>query len=178
MPDPFGLGLGGVAVGSGSGGGIALALIDRTAGTNIGNMTASGGLAAAFDGNTSQASTACAVTTASQPSGFVGKTLAAPAIFGRATTHGANNNNGYTNSATNVTLEIYGKTGAAPTTATDGTLIGTITFATQVNESAPRQIISTNTSTAWDHIWLRVRRTNNSDGFMRCAELELYEVVP
>lgn len=48
--------------------------VDRTAGTRIGNLTNGGGLAAAFDGTTSQASTLCAlINTGTRTIGYAGK---------------------------------------------------------------------------------------------------------
>lgn len=130
-------------------------LIDRTLGTNIGNMTLNGGLAAAFDGTTNQTAASVARTSGTS-TGYVGKTLATPAPVERAVVHGSNSN-GYAftvNSATTVTL--YGKQGAAPSSGTDGQVLGTISFTDTSNESTGRTITSTDAETVWDHVWVYV----------------------
>ena len=80
-------------------------LISQATGTNIGDMTANGGLAAAFDGNLSQAYAAAAVRTAN--TGYVGKNYSAsPKIIAQAIVYGSNNTgHDGTGAATNVTLD-------------------------------------------------------------------------
>lgn len=157
-------------------GGKAERLIDRTLGTNIGDMTANGNLAAAFDGNANQAAAACAVKTASTI-GWVGKTLAAPAVFNRALVSGSNDTgySGYSNRT--VSQTIYGKNGSAPGSSTDGTILGAISFSEGANESAPREIESNDKLTAWDHLWLRsFSGVGSPTSNPRVAELVLYEL--
>ncbi|WP_341702626.1 hypothetical protein [Ferrovibrio sp.] len=60
---------------SGGGGGLAQVLVNPAAGTPVGDMTSNGGLAAAFDGVTSQANAACSARFAT--SGYVGKSWGA-----------------------------------------------------------------------------------------------------
>ena len=152
----------------------SLVLISRTAGTNIGDMTAVGGLVAAFDGVTSQANTACARSaTAGQP-GYVGKTLASPKIFGRAIIYGSNNA-GFTYGANpSEDITIYGKQGSPPSGRTDGTGISsTLSFTDTNDESAGRTLNSTDLVTQWDHIWAYVVPGGSGSAFV--AELVLYE---
>lgn len=150
-------------------------LIDRTTGTNIGDYTALGGLAAAFDGTTNQAGASCAGK-GTTTSGYCGKTLSPAGRFiSRALIHGSNNN-GYVNSANpSMTMDIYGKTGSAPASSTDGTIIGTITFTDTANESASREI-TCDSSTAYDHVWVRMAQ-GGASATMTLAELVLYEMV-
>lgn len=155
---------------------MAFNLIDRTAGTNIGNMTDNGGLAAAFDGTTAQAATACA-RSVDASAGYVGKTLAASKRFGKAIIYGSNNF-GYQSAGTNtVTVNIRGKAGTAPSSRTDGTIVGTASFTNTSDESTGRTITSTDGATLWDHIFADVTH-NGADGKMLVAELELYEFNP
>jgi len=148
-------------------------LVDRTAGTNIGDFTAGGGLAAAFDG--AGEFIANVAGKASGTSGYVGKTLSGPKQFARARVYGSSNQ-GYVNAANpNVTLDIYGKAGTAPSSATDGTLLGTLTFADTADESAYREIDSTDFGTLWDHLWVRLSHDGASAAH-GVAELELYEL--
>lgn len=151
----------------------ALVLIDRTTGTNIGNMTSAGGLAAAFDGVTSQTSASCALL-GSATNAFVGKTLAASRAFGQAVVFGSNNA-GYVAGAGTpaVTLTVYGKQGAAPSSGTNGTALGSISFSDTSNESTGRTIASTDLGTVWDHLWIYVAQ-GGSAANMFVAELQLY----
>lgn len=150
-------------------------LIDRTFGTNIGDMTNGGGLAAAFDGNTTQAASAGAAKTSSAI-GYVGKTLAAPAIFSRAVIHGSNNQ-GYINAVgVNAILVMMGKQGAAPSSAVDGTNLGSASGVDVADQSAGRTINSNDLTTAWDHLWVRTTFSSGSGVSARIAELVLYEL--
>ncbi len=143
-------------------------------GTSIGDMTAQGGLAAAFDGDTTQASPVCAVKTGGT-GGYIGKTPAAAVNFGRAYIYGSSND-GFDNgtAGTTITINIRGKNGAAPTSRTDGTVVGTTSF-TDANDSAVHVIDSSNLSSTWDHIFAEI--SSNAAGgswWAICAELQLY----
>ena len=151
-----------------------LTLIDRTAGTNIGDMTSNGGLAAAFDGNTNQGISACAVKQATLSS-WIGKTLAAPKVFGRMIAYGSNDSGFHGLSDPAMTLNVRGKQGTAPASATDGTIIGTLSFTDTGNESAGRTIESTDPDTLWDHIFLEIVAGSGGSGANTAAELVMYE---
>jgi hypothetical protein len=141
-----------------------------TGGSTIGDMTSNGGLAAAFDGVTSQASASSAAKiTASN--GYVGKTLASPSAVASATIY-ASNNNGYQASANpDITVTLYGKTGSAPANGTDGTSIGTLgPFTDTANESAGRDITMTDTTSVWDHVWAYIEKSGAAATF-NCSEL-------
>lgn len=115
-------------IGFGAGGGFSALnqITDYTGTTNIGDMTGGGGLAAAFDGTTSQAFGSCA---SASPGGttpaYVGKQWAGGVgkIIGRFIVYDPNNE-GFTSSAASVTFKLYGKNGA-PASPTDGTLLFT-----------------------------------------------------
>ena len=147
---------------------MSLAVIDRTAGTNIGDLTETGGLAAAFDGVTSQAAAACA-TKFSESQVYIGKTLALRQRFGRAVVYGSNNV-GLSSDNPSITINARGKQGSAPANATDGTILGTITFTDTADESAGRIIDSTDLMTEWDHLWVEM---TSGDTNWRVAELVL-----
>lgn len=157
----------------GAGARAAAALIDRTTGTNIGNMTANAGINAAWDGNTNQNSAASACSTNNTPGiGYCGKTFAVPTALSSVDTYGSNDQGYVTSGNPSTTLELYGKTGAAPSSATDGTLLGSVTFTDTANESgAPRTITSSDVTTYWDHGWVRVLQA--SGGGSRLAEIQM-----
>lgn len=145
--------------------------ISRTAGTNIGNLITNGGLAAAFDGVTSQASAACAAVAG--VSGYIGKTLASPKYFGRALIYGGNNI-GFCNNNPTTTINIRGKQGAAPSSGSNGTIVGTVTFTDTSNEGVSgRTIYTTDNVTLWDHLWAEI--IGSGGAAIYCAELLLYE---
>lgn len=66
-----------------------------------------------------------------------------------------------------------GKVGAAPASATDGTLLGSSSFADQTNESTGRTINSSDITTVWDHIWVAVITTDPADQ-SAVAELRIF----
>jgi hypothetical protein len=76
------------------------------------------------------------------------------------------NDQGFVNSGTgaaNVTLSLYGKNGGAPSSATDGTLLGSSTFARTSNESAGRYFASSDAATEYDYIWIRTSHDGSAD---------------
>lgn len=146
----------------------SLVLIDRTEGTNFGDMDSFNAVDVAFDGDTTQTVLQSAVS--GTATGYVGKTLAAPRVFGRAVVYGSSNS-GYGGGDNDVTVAVYGKNGAAPASATDGKKLGEITFADAADESAGRTINSSDRANPWDHLWARVAVAS---GNAILAELELY----
>lgn len=146
-----------------------LVLIDRTIGTNIGNMTIQGGLAAAFDGNAAPGFSNSA--SAGGTTAYVGKSLPSPRRFGQAVVYGSTDF-GYMTASGNITFSVYGKQGAAPTGATNGTLIGSLATFSDGSGVQMKTINSTDLVTAWDHIWLTMVTTNTSGGNI-VGELQL-----
>lgn len=145
-----------------------------TGGSTLGDMTGDGGLAAAFDGTTDQATAACA-TKASATEAYVGKTLASASRIYGATVYGSNNN-GYVSGANpDITIELYGQTGDAPISDTDGTLLGTLAaFTDSADESGnPRTVLSEDTTTEYDYVWARITH-DGSAGTMSVAEVQLF----
>lgn len=155
-------------------------LVDRTTGTNIGNMTGGGNLAASFDGGTSEtsanSSTRAFDAKPNSQSGYVGKTFGAPKIISRIVIYGSNNQGYISTANVSITLTLYGKNGAAPSSATDGTSLGAITFTDTTNESVGREIASSDLATAWTHVWVAFS-TSNSGNSKHFAEIEVYELV-
>lgn len=143
-------------------------LFDRTTGTNIGDATSGGGLAAAFDGNNNQANGACAYRNAAANM-WVGKTLAAAAPVSKVQTYGSNDV-GYDGVGANITITLYGKNGAAPANGTDGTSLGTTGSVSESTAGDPKIITSSDTITTYEHVWIYCEGTTNQ--FI--AELEIY----
>jgi hypothetical protein len=156
-------------------GGSSSCPIASSLGTAIGNMTGGGNLAAAFDGTISQAAAACA-SLASASNAYVGQTLATAAAIAKVRVRGSNDA-GYVSGANpTVTITLYGKTGTAPANGTDGTSLGSISFTDTANESSARSITSSDTSTAWDHVWIYVEQ-DGSAATIAVAELEIFAKI-
>lgn len=144
-------------------------LIDRTTGTNIGNATEAGGLAAAFDGVTNQSIVAGA-RRSNNTLMWIGKTVATPTAVEKVTIFGSNDQ-GYHFQNPVMTVYLHGKNGAAPTAGTEGTVLGSISFTDTANESAARDITSSDINSYWDHVWVRVTSGTTSNTFL--AELQI-----
>lgn len=145
-----------------------------SSGTQIGNMTANGGVAAAFDGTTSQSAAASAGVLGAT-SGYVGLTLDAPTIIYGADVYGSNSG-GYNNTTnSSVTLSLMAKQGSF-TAPGDGTVLATTTFTDTNNESTARTLLSSDTSTAWDHVWILIEVPSSSA--LRCAEFDPMYITP
>ncbi len=150
------------------------ALVNRSTGTDFGNMTFSGGLAATRDGNTNQDDAAAARTIGSAATGYAGSAFGAGKAYSRFIIYGTNNA-GYHDSGTGtIILTIYGKNGV-PANSTDGTSLGTTSFANYANASDGKNIASTNLVTTYTHVWVAV--TLPSADVSRCAEFIIYEVT-
>ncbi len=141
-----------------------------TGGTNIGNLTVNGGLAAAFDGVTNQGGGVCAAVGGTN--GYVGKSIS-KRVYG-ATVYGSNDN-GYDAANPSITITLYGKIGAAPANGTDGTILGSVTFTDTANESGnPHAITSNDNETVWAHTWINVTGSTSN---VLVAEAQIYESV-
>ena len=149
-------------------------LIDRTTGTVITNFDLR--TSAAYDGTTSQAGAACTFkNNAINNSGYSGKTLSSASAIHKVVVYGSNDF-GYVQAFNaSTTLTLYGKNGAAPASGTDGTALGVTTFTDTLNESTGRTIVSSDLTTAWDHVWVNLTQTNNAN--LAIAEIEMYAWV-
>jgi hypothetical protein len=146
-------------------------------GTAIGDMTSAGGLAAAFDASTSQSNAASAVKT-SATDAYVGKNFSgSPKRIKAVTVYGANNQGFVASSNPNVTLTLRGKNGGAPASLSDGTSLGSVTFADTADESGGRTITSSDPTTAWDYIWVGITHDGAAQS-MYCAELAMASAAP
>ncbi|MDM9619072.1 hypothetical protein [Rhizobium sp. S96] len=151
-------------------------LIAAGTGTAIGDTTALGGLAAAFDGVTTQALANCARTVSNTATnGYVGKnyTGAAKAIQSATLIGSSDNGLDGTLSASTITLVLRGKNGSAPTSRTDGTSLGTASFSDAAGVS--RTITSTDPMTAWDYVWFDASTTASSGIYV--AEAQFFAPV-
>ena len=137
----------------------ATGAISGGTGTNIGNMTNRGGLAAAFDGVTSKVNTACALAT-DRSNGFVGKNYTGGAqAISQAVVY-PSNNNGFAESFSSglgespVQLSLRASN-SAPSTGFEGTLLadtGKI-----ANTLSPVTLTSSDTSDTWNYVWVLVQ---------------------
>lgn len=150
--------------------------ISGGAGTNIGNMTSAGGLAAAFDGNPTKAATACAllstsggvipVNTVLSLDTYVGKNYGGQQVL-QVTVFPSSDDGfcagSYINtfgggSVTNpyvptFVLNLRGKA-TAPASPSDGTLLGT--SGSMANTAAAVSIASNDQVTSWNYVWVEL----------------------
>lgn len=166
-------------IGYAAGGAVTYGLgspISGGTGTNIGDMTSSGGLAAAFDGNTSQNYSSSA-TTASGGTAYIGKNYSsAPKRIFKAVITGSTDTgiDGGGGAGVSVTLTLRGKNGGAPSGRTDGTLLGQST----VTEGDGLSFTINNggdLSQLWDYVWMDISHASFPSA---CAELVFHESVP
>lgn len=143
-------------------------LYDRTTGTNIGDGTSGGGLAAAFDGDNDELNNDCTFRNLGGNM-WVGKTLATPAPIHSVNTW-ASSDAGYDGVGVSITISLYGKNGAAPSSGTDGTQLATTGSTSAPENSDPRTLTSSDPTTVYDHVWVYLQGTTNQ--FI--AELEIY----
>lgn len=148
-------------------------LLAGATGTSIGNMTNAGGLAGAFNDTTSQAAATSAQGTAATD-GYVGKTWSTEKKIYSVDVYPSTDRGFLDNNNSQVTLTLYGKTGAAPSSPTDGTLLGSITFDDAFTGGDTRTINSSDRDTAWKHTWVTLT-TPDTGAVPTIAELDIYE---
>lgn len=140
-------------------------------GSNIGNGTARGGLAAAFDGTTSALHTSCAADLGSGNL-TVGKDYSgAPKRIRRVQTWPASDRGYIDNYPGDVTIELRAAAAPPANLATGGTLLGSLTVADVT--VGPQVIESNDSTTAWACVWVVVKESPAGTGH----EIALAEAV-
>lgn len=138
-------------------------------GSTFGNMTAGGGLAASFDGNTSKAYTSCSVNLVTNPA-YVGKAFASAQTISQVIVYGASNG-GYSDGSPGsmMTLSVYGKA-TAPASATDGTLLGSLAAFADTDATNPKTIPCS--GAAYPYVWAVV--SNGSTVAASLAQVQYF----
>lgn len=141
--------------------------------TRFGDLSGGGDTAAVVDGTTSQVLAACAINSGSAHR-YVGVTFASGTLIRSATIYGSSDQGFFQSVNDACTITLYGKQGSAPSNDTDGTSLGTVTFTDTADESAGRSITSSDVSTLWDHVWIRVNNDAANTNNIAVAELKLF----
>lgn len=151
-------------------------LLDRTLGTNIGNMVGPGTLAAAFDNVTAQGIASGACTTTNYVPKYVGKDYGAgneKCVTGFRVY--ASNDQGFCDvgAAISITHTLYGSN-TAPTSATNGTALGSVTATNAINGVVYKLDVAN--TVKYRYVWM-----THSGGATNCGytEVQFYEnVIP
>lgn len=154
----------------------ALVAVSQSAGTPIGNMTAYGGLAAAFDGNADQPNTSCAYTPSVVAAGYIGKHWGsgitkriASAVVDSANLSGFSDSY---NSGTN-TLTLEGSNDNFTTIATLGSKVTVTEGLTRITDT----VTATDTSVGYEYVRIKITNSNGGDQLYVCAEVVFTEVI-
>lgn len=121
-------------------------MIDTNTLVKFGDMVKGGGLDAIFI--PTNTSTGRSETT----SGYAGVVLSSPKAIKEVVAVSASNGFDASGSTTPITLRLYASN-TMPTSATNGTLLGTASF-TDVNAETTKTIVSINQTTLYTHVWL------------------------
>lgn len=148
-----------------------------TSGSAIGNMTTDGGLAAAFDGNTEQSRTQGARTAQGTNNGYVGKNLGAGSQISAARVYPSTPNKGFGSKTTDATvyattIELYGRH-TAPTSPSDGTLLGTASAAAGTTTAIT--LLSNDATTVWEYVWVRISCPSGSHSIVHTSEAQFFD---
>jgi hypothetical protein len=163
--------------------------------TNIGSMTQNAGIAAAFDGVTAKTKASCAAQSVSVSfttstvvvSGYIGKNYTGVAQRVANATYYPASDDGFVHafvvgSATVNRIDINLRAKAtAPSSASDGTLLGTTAVAG--NTTTPQSIQSSDSITSWNYVWFEVIATWSSgpfpagDYFIYCAQAQFFNPI-
>lgn len=149
-------------------------LFDRTAGTNIGNMTGGGGIAASFDGTTGQAAAASSSLAASA-SAYVGKDHGS-GVSEIVTSYVVypSTDQGFTTDA-NVTIRLYGSD-SLPANSTDGTLLhDSGSFADSLSAQT-YNFVDIDTSVGYRYHWVTIIPASSATNYI--AEIQFNFEAP
>lgn len=155
-------------------GGVNEQVVSGATGTNIGDMTNRGGLAAAFDGNTSQVFSSACSKDGAGTSTYAGKNYSGGKAITKVECWGSSNFGYVATGNPSVTLELYGKNGA-PSNATDGTLLGTTGSFTDASNTNAKTITSGNQTTKYSHVWVRISADGTVSDGTSFSEIIFYE---
>ncbi|MBI2235780.1 MAG: hypothetical protein HYU60_02285 [Magnetospirillum sp.] len=145
------------------------ALIACDVGSAIGDMTAAGGNAAAFNGATSQPANECAQKAGS--SAYVGKDFgSAPKVITGAKVYNPNDGDGAGSGyGGSLSISLYASN-SAPSSPTNGTLLGTIGAFVDAEVGSSITNLSISNATAYQYVWVAL----SGGGTLSVAEVELY----
>lgn len=131
----------------------------------------------AFDGVTASALINSATKATGLPflNGYIGKTYTTPITVAKAIVNGTTDSAyAVTGAATAITLELWGKLGTA-----SPVLLGTLSFnQTNPNDSADRTITSTDTTSLFDTVYIKIIKPSSTAAGVCISELRLYTVNP
>ena len=143
----------------------------QSAGTAIGDMTAGGGLAAAFDGVNPQAYAACSQEHSSATQ-YIGKNWGSTKTI-TGFKAWASSDNGYCSlSGRTMTVTLIGHTSDSPG---DGTALGSIGPTTDANNLLMQKLEGITTTTAYRYHWLKFVQSAGSSASV--AEVQFYEAA-
>ncbi len=157
---------------------MAQTLIAAGDGTRIGDMTSGGGLAAAFDGTTSQAEGSSARNSGSQTIGYVGKdwgsgvtkTVTGFIAYG-------SNDLGFTGNSPPgacgaITVTLQGSTDNFSSSIVD---LGNVNAGTNAAGLVATKLTGIDTSTAYRYHRLKIVKASSDTKEVACAECQFYE---
>lgn len=162
-------------IGFGAGSSAVQTLIDRTLGTTIGDMTSGGGLAAAFDGTTSQAFASSAYKSASA-TGYVGKDWG---VGNTKTVTGfvayGSSNLGFEGEGAELTITITLQ-GSTDNFSSSTVSLGASAGTTNSNGLVISKLTGITTTTAYRYHRLKIDAPTNTKEII-CAECQFYEDI-
>lgn len=144
---------------------------------HIGDMTADGGLAAAFNGTNSQTFAASAVHSL-QPNGFVGQNYAGCSPSSNAISSAVlypTSNSGFGPSDGTITFYLYGKN-SNPSSGTDGTLLGSATV--KAAGAGTVTITSSDSTTTYSRVWVYMVVSGAATSYLGVAVSQLVFFTP
>lgn len=147
--------------------------ISQAAGTNIGDLIGGGGLAAGFDGTTSQSYSSSATSPGAPSNGYIGKNYSSAPKKIIKVDYWPSNDFGFdgSGSASTITVILRGKNGSAPASRSDGTSLGSDSFSETT--SGPKTINSTDVATSYDYVWIDI--ATSATAGMAVAEARFFE---
>lgn len=135
-------------------------LLNTTGLTRFGNLTGGTGLNGLFDGVTSTAFNVGPFRN-SAGSGYGGVTFTSAQPINEAQITGSSDRD-FGTSNVSMTAYLYGKSGSAPASGTDGTSLGSTTW-TDGGTQTTKTITSSDTTTSYDHMWVYILSTDGAD---------------
>ena len=140
-------------------------------GSAFGDVAVGGGLAAAFDGTTSQTEAASARRTGAT-TGYIGKSFSSAQAITKVRLYAPSDYGFAGGTAVAWTATVYGKA-SAPASGTDGTALGTLSWTTSTGYEVKDIVCS---GTSYQHVW--VYCDHPAGNFTGIAELQYFVTPP
>lgn len=145
--------------------------LDISSMTGINDLTGNTGV---YKNNNVSVAAAGASIKSSSDFTYAGVTFTTASKVSNVSIQGTSDSGYHSQNDTTITATLYAKTGSAPSSSTDGTVIGSLVFGYMADETTPRYITSGDPDSEWNHVWVRFEKTAGTSGNMLIGQVRVF----